>query len=90
MKVTVTGAIGSSPKRKEEKEEEKGACIHTYIHLEKKGREKGSSRWIRREIYIHGECSTFFWTIRFLEVVKMQEARRVVGGERFLQFPLTH
>lgn len=40
MKVTVTGAIGSSPKRKEEKEEEKGVCIHvcTYIWKRKEGR----------------------------------------------------
>lgn len=33
MKVTVTGAIGSSPKRKEEKEE---VCVYMYIYIWKR------------------------------------------------------
>lgn len=88
MKVTVTGRV------QKEKNEKKGV----YIRLEKENderRKEGIEIRLDEKIYIHMErvFGGLFRTVRFLEVVKMQEeaARRVlVGGERFLQFPLTH
>ena len=80
----------SSPKRKEGKKR----CI--YLEKENDERRKeGIEIRLDEKIYIHMErvFGGLFRTVRFLEVVKMQEeaARRVlVGGERFLQFPLTH